>query len=389
VAERYIPYGRQVIGEDDIAAVAEVLRSDWLTTGPAVERFEDAFAAFVDAGHAVAVSSGTAALHLCMLAAGIGPEDEVIVPALTFAASANCVRYAGAKVVFADVRDDRLTIDTEHAASLITERTRAIVAVDYAGLPCDLDELMALAQRHGLLVIEDACHALGAEYRGRKIGSIAHLSAFSLHPVKHMTTGEGGVITTNDAALAARLRRLRNHGIDSDHRLREQQGTWRYDMVELGYNYRLTDFQSALGLSQLAKMPESLARRRALADRYAAALASASRLRLPDVPDHARHAWHLYPVRVLGRQAGADRQAVFNQLRAVGIGVNVHYLPVYLHSYYRSLGYPEGLCPVAEAAYDELLSLPMWAGLTDSAQDRVVSELVSQVSVPRARASGG
>jgi perosamine synthetase len=248
---------------------------------------------------------------------------------------------------------------------------------------------MALAQRHGLLVIEDACHALGAEYRGRKIGSIAHLSAFSLHPVKHMTTGEGGVITTNDAALAARLRRLRNHGIDSDHRVREQQGTWRYDMVELGYNYRLTDFQSALGLSQLAKMPGSLARRRALADRYAAGFASASRLRLQDVPDHSRHAWHLYPVRVVGRQGGADRQAVFNQLRAAGIGVNVHYLPVYLHSYYRSLGYPEGLCPVAEAAYDELLSLPMWAGLTDSAQDRVVSELVSQVSAPRARASGG
>lgn len=382
--ERFIPYGRQVIGDDDVAAVVEVLRGDWLTTGPAVGRFEEAFAAFVEADHAVAVSNGTAALHLCMIAAGIGPGDEVIVPALTFVASANCARYVGAKVIFADVRDDTLTVDPAHVAALITPRTKAIVGVDYAGLPCDLDELLALADRHRLIVVEDACHALGAEYRGRKVGSIAHLSAFSLHPVKHMTTGEGGLITTNDRALAERLRRLRNHGIDSDHRARDQQGTWQYDMAELGYNYRLTDIQCALGLSQLAKMPGSLARRRTLARQYAGELTSEA-LRRPAEPEGRRHAWHLYPVRVLEGGAGG-RERVFRGLRARGIGVNVHYAPVHLHSYYRSLGYAEGLCPIAETASRQLLSLPMWHGLSDSDQERVISELAALVSPERARA---
>jgi perosamine synthetase len=213
MAASFIPYGRQVIEDDDVAAVVEVLRSDWLTTGPLVGKFEAAFAAFVGAGHAAAASSGTAALHLAMLAAGIGPGDEVIVPALTFAASANCVRYVGARVVFADVCADTLTIDVAQVRSLVTPRTRAIVAVDYGGLPAELGELEALARQHGLMLIEDACHAPGAEYRGRRVGAIAHLTAFSFHPVKHLTTAEGGMVSTNDAALAARLRSFRNHGI--------------------------------------------------------------------------------------------------------------------------------------------------------------------------------
>lgn len=371
----FIPYGRQIVDDDDIAQVVEILRGDWLTTGPMVQRFEEALSDFVGAAHGVALTSGTAALHLSVLAAGIGPGDEVIVPAMTFAASANAARYAGADVVFADVRDDTLTIDVDHVASLVTDRTRAIVAVDYAGVPCDLEPLMALADRNGLTVIEDACHAPGARYRGRPIGSIAHLSCFSFHPVKHLTTGEGGMVTTDDAELARRVAQLRNHGITTDFRQREVAGTWAYDMVELGFNYRLPDVSCALGLSQLAKLPEWVDRRRAIADRYAAAFAGSDLVRPPAEPDDRTSSWHLYPVRVLGTDRAERRQAAFEHLRANGIGVNVHYLPVYLHSYYRDLGYEAGLCPVAESAYEGLLSLPMWPGLTDEAQDRVIGLL--------------
>jgi perosamine synthetase len=376
MSDRFIPYGRHVIDEADIAAVIEVLRGDWLTTGPLVERFEQAFASYVGARHAVAVSNGTAALHLAALAGSLGAGDEVIVPALTFAASANCARYVGATVIFADVREDTLTIDPAHVASLITPRTRAIVAVDYAGLPCDLDELRQIAQRHSLILIEDACHAPGALYKGRQVGAIADLTAFSLHPVKHMTSGEGGLVTTDDAELAARLRRLRNHGIATDHRQRDAQGTWRYDMVDLGYNYRLTDIQCALGLSQLKKMPAGLVRRREIAARYRDAFAGMTQLRLQTEPSDRQHAWHLYTVRLAGADTSSRRQNWFDELRAARIGVNVHYLPVYLHSYYRSLGYPQGLCPVSERAYDALLSLPMSHGLSDADQRRVIDSLV-------------
>jgi perosamine synthetase len=375
MANRFIPYGRQVIEDEDVAAVTEVLRSDWLTTGPLVARFEEAFASFVGASYAAAASNGTAALHLCMLAAGIGPGDEVIVPALTFAASANCALYVGARVVFADVRPDTLTIDVGQVESLITPRTRAIVAVDYGGLPAELEELAGLAQRHGITLVEDACHAPGAQYRGRSIGSLAHLTAFSFHPVKHLTTGEGGMVSTNSAVLAERLRSLRNHGISTDHRQREQAGTWQYDMTMLGYNYRLNDVQCALGLSQLRRLPQTLARRRVLAERYQRNLARLPQVRLPVEPQDRRHAWHLYAIRINGEDPAPTRRRIFGELRAVGIGVSVHYLPVYLHSYYRALGYQEGLCPVAEHAYAGLLSLPMWHGLTDPDQDHVIDSL--------------
>jgi perosamine synthetase len=379
MSEGFIPYGRQVIDEDDIAAVVEVLRGDWLTTGPTVGRFEESFAGYVGAPHAVAVSNGTAALHLAMLAAGVGPGDEVIVPALTFAASANCVRYAGGTVVFADVLDDTLTVDPAHVEALVTPRTKAIVAVDYAGLPCDLDPLLRLCKARGLLLVEDACHALGAEYRGRRVGSIAHLSAFSFHPVKHMTTAEGGMVTTADAALAGRVRMLRNHGIATDHRQRELQGTWRYDMAELGFNYRLPDVLCALGLSQMKKLPAWLDRRRALAARYAELLEGVPGIRLPVAPADRSHAWHLYPVRATGNSAEEVRRRLHSALRAAGIASNVHYIPVYLHSYYQQLGYKAGLCPVAEASYEGLLSLPMWHGMTDQQQDRVVAVLAHEL----------
>ena len=374
---RGIPYGRQEIDEADVEAVVQVLRGNWLTTGPAVESFEQAFAAYVGAPYAVAVSNGTAALHLSMLAAGIGPGDEVIVPALTFAASANCVRYVGATVVFADVRADTLTVDVASVEALVTPRTRAIVAVDYAGLPADLLALRALADRHGLLFVEDACHAPGATCAGRTVGTIADLTTFSFHPVKHLTTGEGGMITTADDALAARLRLLRNHGITSDHRSRELAGTWEYDMVALGFNYRLSDIQCALGRSQLTKLPRWLAARRALAARYREQLAARPEWLLQAEPDDRTHSYHLFAVRVAGDSPARERRDAFERLRRAGIFPAVHYRPVYLHSYYQSLGYRAGLCPAAELAYDGLLSIPLWHGMAHEQQDRVLRALIA------------
>jgi perosamine synthetase len=367
----FLPYGRQSIGEDDIAAVVEALRSDWLTTGPRVGSFETALAAATGCREAVAVSSGTAALHLAMLALRIGPGDEVIVPTLTFAASANCVTYCGGTPVFADVDAATLLIDPAVVARLITPRTRAIIAVDFAGQPCDYPALRALADAHGLALVADACHSLGASLDGRPSGSLADLTCFSLHPVKHITTGEGGAVTTDDELLARRLRSLRNHGVTADRREREAAGAWFYEMTELGFNYRLSDIACALGESQLRKLPGWIARRQELAARYDAKLDEA----LPDVGRLATrpgvaHAFHLYVTRV------ADRDTVFGRLRAAGIGANVHYIPVHLHPYYRErLGTGPGLCPVAEAAYAEILSLPLFPQMGKADVDYVVATL--------------
>jgi len=374
----FIPYGRQEIDEDDIAAVVEVLRGDWLTTGPAVERFERAFAALVGAEHAVAVTNGTAALHAAMLAAGIGPGDEVIVPTLTFAASANAARYVGASVRFCDVRPDTLGIDVEQAARLVTRRTRAIVVVDYAGIPCDLDAVMQLAADHDLIVVEDACHAVGATYRGRPVGSIAHLSTFSFHPVKHLTTGEGGMVTTADPDLDRRLRRLRNHGIDTDFRQRETAGTWEYDVVELGYNFRLSDINAALGASQVTKVPAWVERRRELARRYRHLLADLPLATLNE-PNDVVASWHLFPVLLDTGDGVPARSEVFAALRGAGIGVNVHYRPLHLHTTFHTEGVGQDF-PVAADAYARLLSLPMWHGLTDQEQDRTVAVLTEALA---------
>jgi len=259
VRDRLLPYGRQVIDADDEQAVLAALRSDYLTTGPRVEAFEEAFAASVGARHAVAFCNGTAALHGAAHVANFAPGDEGVTTPLTFVATANCVRYVGGTPVLADIRPDTLTIDVAAVAKAVTPRTRAVLPVDYAGAPADLDECLALAQEHGLVVIEDAAHSLGATYRGRAVGTIADLTMFSLHPVKHVTTGEGGMVTTSDDDLAVRLKRFRNHGIDADARTRAARGSWFYDVVETGMNYRLTDVQCALGLSQLKKLPAWLA----------------------------------------------------------------------------------------------------------------------------------
>ena len=374
VAKRFIPYGRQWVDDDDIRAVVEVLRSDWLTTGPLIEKFEAAIAEFVGAKHAVVVANGTAALHSGVYAAGVGPGDEVIVPALTFVASANCAVFQGATPVFADVEPDNLLLSPAQVEQKITPRTKAIVAVDYAGHPCDYDALREVASRHHLLLIDDACHAIGGSYKGRAVGTLADLNIFSFHPVKHITTGEGGAVTTNDDEMAHRLRLFRNHGITTDHRQREQQGSWFYEMVDLGYNYRLTDLQCALGLSQLRKLRGWVARRQEIARRYDSAFAGLKSIEPLRVREDVSHAYHLYVVRLNLEHLAIDRAGVFRYLRAAGIGTNVHYIPVHLHPYYRErFGTGPGMCPVAETAYERILTLPLFPAMTDDDVERVIT----------------
>ncbi|MGA7424047.1 MAG: UDP-4-amino-4,6-dideoxy-N-acetyl-beta-L-altrosamine transaminase [Candidatus Sulfotelmatobacter sp.] len=380
VRKTMLPYGRQSISEEDNQTVVDVLRSDWLTTGPKVAEFEEALAARVGAKYAVAFSSGTAALHGAAFAAGLKSGDEAITSPLTFAATANCVLYQGALPVFADVSPDTLNLDPDRLAERITPNTRAILPVDYAGHPADLDPILALAERHGFIVIEDACHALGAEYKGRRTGSIAHMSVFSFHPVKHVATGEGGMVTTDRADLAETLRRFRNHGISSDARTRQAAGQWHYEMVLLGFNYRLTDVACALGISQLKKLEANLARRREIAARYTAAFQDLRGVVTPSVRPDVNPAWHLYPVRFNTSQLRRDRAHVFRALRAENIGVNVHYIPVHLHPYYRDrFGYQGREYPVAETAYEQLISLPMFHAMTDQDVEDVIAA-VNKVS---------
>jgi perosamine synthetase len=311
-----------------------------------------------------------------MYAAGIGPGDEVIVPAITFVATANAAVYLGASPVFADLQPDSLVVDPAGVEQKITSRTKAIVGVDYAGHPCDYDALARIAGRYGLALIGDACHALGAEYKGKKVGTLADLTVFSFHPVKHITTGEGGMVTTADAKLAALMRRFRNHGVTTNHHERSKQDTWSYEMEDIGYNYRINDFQCALGLSQLARLREQLAARRAIAKRYDDAFAALPAIRPLAVSEHIAHAYHLYVVALQSGRWAESRDRLFAHLRKRGIGVNVHYLPVYLHPYYRRrFGTGKGLCPIAEKAYENILSLPMFPAMT-GAQVELVIEAV-------------
>ena len=372
----FLPYGRQQIDEDDIAAVVEVLRGDWLTTGPKVGEFERDFAAFCGTAEAVAVSSGTAALHCLYHSAGIGPGDEVIVPSLTFAATANAALYCGATPVFADVEPDTLLIDPQSVRAKITPRTKAVVAVDYGGQPSDYGALRALQSEFGFQLFADACHALGGQWQGENVGGIAAASTFSLHPVKPMTTGEGGMITTDDPDLAARMRVFRNHGITTDHRAREKAGSWFYEMQELGYNYRLSDINCALGISQLPKVPAWTKQRQQLAALYNEALADIPEIEPLKVREGISHAYHLYVVQLRGALE-AKRAEVFAALREQKIGVNVHYVPVHLHPYYRARGHQSGECPVAEAAYERILSLPMFPAMSEDEVWRVVEALRS------------
>jgi UDP-4-amino-4,6-dideoxy-N-acetyl-beta-L-altrosamine transaminase len=373
-----LPYARQLIGEDDIAAVVEVLRSDFLTTGPVVDRFEKAVADYVGTRYAVAVSNGTAALHAAMYAAGIGPGDEVITTPLTFAATANSVLYRGGTPVFADIDPETWNIASEDLEKKLTPRTKAVVPVHFTGRPCAMEDIRQFAKKHHLVVIEDAAHALGAVYRGKKAGSLGDMAAFSFHAVKHITTGEGGMVTTSDRRLYERLLLFRNHGITrKPGRWSRQEGPWYYEMQDLGFNYRLTDIQCALGLSQLARIEQFLRRREEIVQRYDQALCALSSVGLPKVLPDGRCAWHLYVIRLGGE---IQRGEVFNALRARNIGVNVHYLPVYLHPYYLHLDpdrYYQGLCPEAERYYEEAVTLPLYPGMTDDDVDDVTAALGS------------
>lgn len=376
MSQRFLPYGRQQISEEDVQAVTAALRGELITQGPLVEEFEHAFADYVGARHAVAFANGTAALHGAANAARLGPGLEMLTTPLSFVASSNCGLFTGAQVRFVDVDTASWNLDTNAAAAAVSESTRAVLAVSLAGLPIDLAPLAEVRDR--VVVIEDACHALGAHRDGMRVGGPggADMTTFSLHPVKAMTTGEGGVVTTEDDALAERLRRFRTHGIARrDLQPSAEEGSWYYEVQELGFNYRLTDFQSALGISQLRRLDEWIAQRNEIAGWYREMLAEESRIALPPAaPQGSLHAYHLFVVRVL---AGASkRREVFEGLRTAGIGVQVHYIPIYRHPYYRdTLEYPQDSCPNAEEYYAGAISLPMFPGLGRTDVERVVAEL--------------
>jgi len=370
-----LPYARQTVEDVDVQAVTAAVRSDWLTTGPLVDDLERTVASLVQARHAVAVSSGTAALHAAVFAAGIGPGDEVVTTPLTFAGSANAVLYQGGTPVFADIRPDTLNLDPGAVAARLTSKTRAVLPVDFAGQPVDLEAFQAMAHAHDLAVIEDAAHALGAAHRGRPVGSVADLTTFSFHPAKLITTGEGGMVTTDREELARRIRRFRNHGLETDFRERAATGAPYSPMVDLGYNYRLNDLQCALGLSQLGRLEQFLKRRADIADRYRAALGSVPEVVVPRVESHVRHAWHIFPILLDLHRLSTDRNTVLAALRAENIGVTVHYVPVYWHPYYEALGYRRGLCPHAESAYERLLTLPLFPSMTDRDMEDVLTAL--------------
>ncbi|WP_296255922.1 MULTISPECIES: UDP-4-amino-4,6-dideoxy-N-acetyl-beta-L-altrosamine transaminase [unclassified Pseudomonas] len=379
-----IPYGRQSLDQADIDAVVEVLKSDWLTQGPTIERFEAAMAERCEAAFGIAVCNATAALHIACLAAGLGEGDVLWTSPNTFLASANCGRYCGAAVDFVDIDPLTWNLDSHALARKleVAERDgklpKILVAVAFSGQSCDMRAIAQLSRRYGFVVIEDASHAVGARYAGRPVGcgEFADMTVFSFHPVKIVTTGEGGLVLTNRPELADRLRRLRSHGMTRDPAQMDESshGPWYYQQVELGFNYRITDMQAALGLSQLNKLDGFLARRRELVARYQALLADLP-LTLPAAQAEAESAWHLYVVRLQTRRLSRSHREVFEGLRAAGIGVNLHYIPVHLQPYYRDLGFKVGDFPEAEAYYAQAISLPLYPAMTNEQQDLVIDRL--------------
>ena len=369
-----LPYGRQSLDEADIQAVVDVLRGDFLTTGPMVAAFERGLCGVSQARESIVVNSGTSALHVAYFAAGLAAGDEIITSPMTFAATGNAALYLGAGVKFVDIEADTGNIDTRQLDGALSDRTKMIVPIDFGGHPAEYDQVNSFAQSHGLTVVADAAHSLGATYRGRPVGTLADATEVSLHPVKPITTGEGGAILTNDPSIAARARAFRTHGI---HRDQPEEGGWYYEMRELGFNYRLTDVQCALGLSQLGKLEAFIARRREIAARYMQALAGVSGLELPGVRSHVEPGWHLFVVRV---PEAKYRRLFFDRLRELGIYAQVHYIPVYWHPYYQELGFKKGLCPVAEDFYARAVSIPMYPGLNDEQLESSI-ERVSRAAV--------
>ena len=367
VREKKIFYGRQCVEQDDVDAVVETLTSDYVTCGPKIVELEKKLCEVTGAKYAVAVCNGTAALHLAAMTAGFGPGDEVIVSSITFAASANCVRYCGATPIFADINNETYNIDPECIRKLITPKTKGIVAVDFTGQATELDEIRKICKEHNLILIEDAAHAMGTKYNGQPVGSIADMTCFSFHPVKTVTCGEGGAITTNDEALYRHLARLRTHGItrNPEEMVHPTDAAWYNEQVELGFNYRLTDFQAAMLISQLKKLPKFSARRKEIVAAYDEAFSKIPEIQVQREIPESDTTRHLYILRLRLDKLTCDRRQFFDALYAENTCPQVHYLPVYWHSYYEKLGYPKGLCPNAERFYESSMSIPLYYSLTD------------------------
>jgi len=376
-----IPYGHQSIDESDIRAVVEVLKTDWLSQGPKISEFENDLAKYCGSKYAVIFSSGTAALHVAYFVAGLKAGDEFITTPMTFAATANAGLYLGAKPVFADIGEDN-NLDPKEAVKKITSKTKLISVVDFAGLPAKLDEFKRIAREHNLVLIEDGCHALGASYKGKKIGSVADMTAFSFHPVKSITTGEGGAVLTDNKEYYEKMKVFRHHGIVRDpSKFKERShGDWYHEMQELGFNYRITDIQAALGISQLKRLDKFIKARKKIAGIYNKALKKFSKkVLLPEDDKDASSSWHIYVIKLRG-ELSDKRQEIFKKLREAGIGVQVHYIPVYLHPYYKSLGYKKGICPKAELYYETAISLPIFPDLSLKDQNYVIENLIKILS---------
>ena len=376
VRDKLLPYGHQWIDEEDIKVVIEVLRFDWITQGPKVTEFEKKFASYVGAHYAVAVNSGTAALHAACFAAQVEKGDEVITTPITFAASANCVLYQGGTPVFTDIKEDTLNIDPEEIKKKITGKTKALIPVDFTGRPVKLEKILQIAKDNNLIVIEDASHALGATYKGNKIGSISDMTIFSFHPVKHITTGEGGMITTNNKEYYERLKLFRTRGITKERdKLLNYDGPWYYEMQELGYNYRLTDFQCALGISQLKKIDRIIQCRREIVKKYDCEFEDVPEIKIPEInPVDSNPVWHIYMIQLNLEKLKVSRRNIFEALRAENIGVNVHYIPVHLQPYYQKrFGYHKGDFPKAENYYSRAITLPIFPMMSDKDIDDVVA----------------
>ncbi|MDD1503972.1 UDP-4-amino-4,6-dideoxy-N-acetyl-beta-L-altrosamine transaminase [Lysinibacillus sp. CNPSo 3705] len=375
---QFLSYGRQSIDEDDIQIVIETLRSPFLTQGPKIQQFEQAIANYVGTQYAVAFCNGTAALHAACYAAGIGVGDEVITSPITFAASANCVRYMGGKVVFADIDANTYNINPEEIRKKITPNTKAIIPVDFTGQPADMDVIIDIAREHNLVVIEDGAHSLGAEYKEKKVGTQADMTMFSFHPVKPITTAEGGIIVTNNEDYYRKLQLFHSHGIErTDYSA--DQGGWYYEMTDLGYNYRMTDLQAALGLSQMKKIDTFIQQRREIAAFYTEAFQDIEGIIVPQQLEGTNSGWHLYMVQL----EGISRKFVFEQMRSLNIGVHVHYIPVYWHPYYQELGYERGICPIAEKWYERALTLPIHPNMTVEDLSIIVSNIKELLKQPK------
>lgn len=370
----FLPYGQQWIEDEDVEAVVATLKSPFLTTGPKIKEFEQTVADYVGVKYAVAFANGTAALHGACYAAGIAEGDEVITTPITFAASANAVRYMGAEVVFADIDEQTYNIDPLEIEKKITPRTKAFIPVDFTGQSVDIDAIMDLAKEHKCVVIEDAAHALGADYKERKVGKTADMTMFSFHPVKPVTTAEGGVIVTDNEEYYQKMLRFRGHGIEQTDYATEQ-GAWYYEMVDLGYNYRMTDIQAALGISQMKKLDSFIEKRRNLANQYTAQLQELAGVSSPYQVENDASGWHLYSVQLDEAVLGKSRKQIFEEMRAANIGVHVHYIPVYWHPYYKGLGYEKGLCPKAEKWYENALTLPIYPKMTSLDVEDVLKQL--------------